>query len=221
MQSNSEQTKTSMVSRLQKAGFRLDEISAEDYPRVQQKLGWKESTFRTALAYLSKETGRLSEGFRDYIPTDDEVRVILGELGAFGYTLAYLGCRWEEMWRLTLDGHKLIIDTEKNSEKVTLNLNEAPEIYRSMIIQWVTEEMPHVHQKVKRRAWWALRDCGAISKECVPHTFRHRLITLLLKSGYTCEQVAKTMGLTLKTVFRYYHQNPTQHVIVRNEVALV
>lgn len=223
-------TKSSLAHRLKQVGLDPKTVTKADYPKVLDRLGWAESTFRTFLAYHGKDCTGLREGFRDYTPTDDEYHAVTSMPFGFGITLAYLGCRFSEMWTLRLDPSSLyveetlddylLIDTAKGGEKVRIHVPTMPPPVQVALRYWL-DSMATVTPSKIRREWKRLRDTGSISKSCIPHSFRHRLVTNLIQEGMSIEQVAKTVGhRNPKTTFRYLHQNPQAQSASRNKVHL-
>lgn len=231
MQSNSKLTHESMRRRLRFVGLNPDKVTQDDYEKVQRKLHWKESTFKAFLGYEKKPNGKLGQGWRDYIPTNQEVQAIKMELPyGFGVVLAYLGCRFSEMWELRYDASKiysensladhLLIPSKKNSEPVSINLETIPGEVAYAIKEWMQSKESVSPQKI-RRAWASLRASGRITRKCVPHSLRHRLIDKLIESGEPLAKVAKTVGhKSVSTTLRYAHQTPARQAEARNMVYL-
>jgi hypothetical protein len=200
-----------MISRLKRAGFNIDALTGDDYPEIKAKLGWAESTYKTALCFLGKgkEAKQLSCPMKDYIPTQEDIAAIESSLGSFGKSLIFLGCRIGEMWTITINNSYATIRTSKHGVPVTLNLEIMGTRERNAIIEWSwTKNRFTIHQI--RYAWARLKREGKIDKRCDPHSFRHRLISNLAQNGYTAEQITLITGHRApSSLYRYMHGNPT------------
>jgi integrase len=218
MKPNTLKTKTSMLRRLKQAGFDPKTVVQGDYPLVKERLGWKESTFKAALKYIGgKEHGDLFEGFRDYIPTPEEQATIERELGDAGILLCYLGCRFSELWRIEIQDGNLRVLSGKGSDHISISVVALPGRVAEAAIRWVSDGSRASSPRYIRRLWEGLRQEGSLPSQCVPHTFRHKLITTLIQQGVNIAEVAKTVGhRDIKTTYRYVHVNPTAQADARN-----
>lgn len=219
MKPESLKVKESYLRRLSEGGFDLGSLSQKDFPAVHEKLGWAQSTFKTALAYLGKKNDELFGGFRDYLPTAQERLLLERELGHFGIVLIYLGCRFSEMWRLDIFQGLVQIVPSKGSAPVWLSLDSTPPVVRWALQQWVFHERFTVSPSQVRRRWRELRDAGRIDKRCVPHCFRHHYISQLFDLGTPEDRIAASVGhKKTETTKRYRHFSPVQNAQLRNEV---
>jgi integrase len=228
MKPNSQNTKDSYTRRLTTQGFNLDTLTQDDYPEVKRKLSWSETTFRNALALLGKPTSaynRLNARMRDYTPTKQEKQVIRQELGDFGHLLAYLGCRFSEMWSMELDigdgsgRADLLIHSKKGCHPIRLPLEDLPVTLRDCAQRWTSDGQFRTHHKQIRYRWAKLVEQGLIDKRCTPHAFRHMVITEMLNNGEEISSVARAMGhRSIQSTFKYRHNSPKQHASLRNKV---
>jgi len=216
MNPKTEKVKASMLGRLERAGFNLNDLGPEDYPEVQEVLGWKPSTYKTALRFLGQNGGDLEEGFRDYIPTQRDISALKQEMGHFIETLAFLGCRFSEVWQLGLAGDVVTVNTKKRGERVQVDLREARPETRAAILQWIRESQYIWTPSMIRRRWDNLKASGRIDPHCVPHSFRHRLVTALLDAGHDPTSVAKAVGhKDPRNTMRYRHNSPSKQAQMR------
>ena len=213
-------TKDFLLSRLSEKGFDLSTISYKDYPAVKTRIGWKESSFHRALRYLHKPTGNLREGIRDYVPTLQEQRDLVNHFGSFGITLLYTGCRLGEMWRMVIEketdeqgdtyNHQLVIDVQKQGDKVVVDLDELPEPVAAAMEAWVKGADQVSVQQIRRR-WKKMYDSKLFSRQCCPHAFRHLLITRAFEEKEALPMIMKMVGHRKpETTFRYFASSTKQ-----------
>lgn len=226
MQSNTAATKAYSLGRLERAGFNLEKLTAEDLPEVQKRLGWAESTYRTALAYLKKsnEANKLAEGFNDYIPTEREKRIVKTQFGAFGFVLVWAGCRFSEMWRMKLDlpnNRVTVYPRKKNNKPYHIGLEELSPERLKQVKQWINIESQEVTPVAMRKRWQRqLNYSGKVSKECQPHAFRHLLISQHLEEGVSVAETASNFGhKDVRTTLRYNNSCPKKAGALRSRFA--
>ncbi len=220
---NTDKTRQSYYSRLQNAGFNLDTISGADYPAVHAKLGWAESTFKTVLNFLGKgKTAKnLASPILDYIPSDNDLNALYS-LGSFGRVLAFLGCRFMEMWTIKpLNTHQVIYYPQKKGNPVILDLESMGTREAKYLLDWMLEKNSTTHHMIRNR-WRTLQREGKIDRRCKFHSFRHRVISNLAELGYTADQIAMIMGhRSTTTLYRYIHSNPRQVTQARMKAATI
>lgn len=213
-QSKTARVRRSLYSRLEAAGFDLRTISQEDYTEVKRRLRWRESTFKTALKFLGKPHSHLFEGFREYVPTDREQEMVEQGLGDFGVLLCFFGRRFSEIWSLhysndTVD--TIRFRTNKNGRDTTFRLNSLPDRVVQAANAWIKTGKHSVTPRQVRYQWSLLQAAGELSQECIPHSFRHRVISRLVSNGLSLPEVAEIVGhKDISTTYRYFHQSPTR-----------
>ena len=221
MKPNTKRTKESMLKRLREGGFDLETVGVKEYPEVREKLGWSESTFKTALRFIGgRDTTGLSDSIRDYIPTDQEAAVVMREFGSWGIILVYTGCRFGEIWHLDYDHSKdmFYMDTSKGGDVIQISCTEAPSEVWEALWQWYQEDRCITYPRTIRKRWDELRQMGLLGKECVPHNFRHRFISALGKQGLTLQEIGKCVGhKDPKTTYRYFHLSASEQTSNRNK----
>lgn len=224
MKPNSSKVKESYRNRLESIGIDPETMIAQDYWLAKKHLKWSETTFRNALRLFGRNEEAKEfacpDKVNDYIPTDDEVMIVEEYLGAFGKALTYIGCRFAEMWTLRIDGDHLVVNPQKGGEPVTIDLTEVPAKYVSAIAEWVAAA-PKTSQRQIRYAWSKLQKDGSLNEKCVPHSFRHRLISRAIEAGESVETAGKMVGhKSLNTTYRYYHKSPKRQSNLRNQILL-
>lgn len=228
---NTQKTLDSLKRKLLSCGFKeehlTDYLTQEMSSTVCKLTGWAESTYKTFLDYMGKDTSKLSQGFRDYIPTERETHTIQTEMPhGFGVVLHYLGCRFSEMWELSYDctalyeafdnNDYLIIPGKKGSNRVRLATKDLPGSVAYALRQWILHKGETSQHKIRRK-WAELRRNGEISEKLIPHSFRHSLISELILDGVPIAEVASTVGhRSVNTTYRYLHQSPTRQTQIRN-----
>lgn len=209
--SNTQQVKDSMVRRLESVfGTEgLPYLTDRDYPTVLSKLGWAESTYRTALRHLGNDPGQLMEGVRTYVPTDHDYRILSEHVSApFLTVLTLTGCRLSEAWRMRIImGNSLVVYTQKGSANQIINLNGIDDSIRARIMEWVYVESHERNMEAIRKQWRRVVKKHGLDPQCVPHAFRHRAITLLAEQ-MSLDDVQMFIGHRNRTTTsKYIHKN--------------
>lgn len=209
----------SMERTLRRAGFKPEDIHQDSADVICEKVGWAKSTFKTFLNYTHRDSSKIPDTVRTYVPTEKEQRAIVENLKEFGVSLCFLGCRWSEMWMLSITkDNQLIIPTLKGGEPVVIDLDSVESGVSAALRKWVSDA-PLVSRTRMRRLWASLKDRGLISEQCIPHAFRHKLISNLIEAGADLTQVSKTVGhKNPRTTYRYVHQSPVKNATLRSAV---
>ena len=214
MKANSQRVMECMMRRLKEVGFEdLDALTAEYYPEVKKRLPWNENTYRTVLGYLGKynEQKKLAESFRDYLPTEVETGIIRSELGSFGIILTVFGMRFSEVWDMCYGDRPgtVVFRPGKGGKPLVVNLGELKPEVQQALDEWMDLTKRPTVKQIRTR-WYKLRDQGLISKDCIPHSFRHRMATRMLNDGVPIDAVKNLMGHRRReSTERYYSSSPT------------
>ncbi len=186
-----------------------DQVTHKDYEAVKEELGWAESTFKTYLRYIGQEGGDLEEGYREYIPTDDDIYWLRKGMGdAFMTTLQLTGCRLNDMWRMRVEGRVLHIKASHGGASRRLKLTGLSEKHLLQVIRWVEVESKQLNYEAIRKKWYRVKKKYKLDEDCTPHSFRHRKVTLLSESGMGIEDIAAVIGhKSSSTTRRYLHRD--------------
>ncbi len=221
---STEATKRIMLNRLAEVFTppEMRKLSWQHYPIIAEKLGWKESTFATALKYMGRDPGQLRNPRRTYIPKKHEIQALARALDAnMILTLTLTGCRFGELWRMSINHNELTIYTLKGGDKVYIGLDDMDRQYVDAITLWVEVGSKKISYDAARKAWKRCVDASQngpafhrISLECTPHTFRHRAATLYEASGMDCGRIAERMGWKGETTARRYKHSRNSSEVV-------
>lgn len=182
-----------------------DQVTYQDYEAVAKELGWAESTFKTYLRYMGREGGDLEEGYRDYIPTDDDIYWLRKAMGdPFMTTLQLTGCRLNEMWKMRIEGKLLIIKSSHGSSMRRIKLTGLSTRRFNEVSRWVNFESKELGMEAARKKWYRAKQKYKLEEDCTPHAFRHRKVTLLSENGMSIEDIAAVVGHKSSTTTRRY-----------------
>lgn len=214
MPSSSEQVRESYRRKIESIGLNPEELTSGDYFKVKNRLGWAESTYKTAMMYLSKaDKGKkrgLWAGQREYVPTEAECRTVIKEFGAFGTLLVGCGFRMSEYWEMQLQGGYLMLRVKKGGLPLKVPVKDLEPNLRDALYEWM-ETRDGITQRMITYKWESLQRAGKLSRECNRHAFRHRFITQRIDSGLNIKEVADLVGhSSITTTERYYHSCPTK-----------
>lgn len=210
---STEDTIRHYLASITKAGLDPDTLNELDYKTlIQPVLGWSEATFKTFLAYHGRSNASLQIKHRDYIPTEEEICTMEEECGDAGRILSYLGCRFSELWHLSISPcHSYIeVDTVKGGNRIQVSLRSMSENMRDSFIRWVVMGgKDQMSPSALRKKWQRLQTRGVLSPRFSPHCLRHRLITRLSEAGHSPGSIAAMIGhKDIRTTYRYIHSNP-------------
>lgn len=213
MQAATSKVKASYVKRLIEVfADRVDDLEASDYPEVKERLGWKQSTYKTALRFLGKDTGNLRDGHRTYLPTDRDIEALRTAFAGTGLLtiLMLTGCRWQELWSMEIEDNLLWVYSQKGSAITHLDLDGLSTGTRAEILYWVNYVSKGLNRWKARRIW-SYAKCLGMDSRCTPHTFRHRAVTLLVEGGKTVKEAGERVGHRRETTTRrYLHRKVAQ-----------
>lgn len=202
-----------MFGRLRRAGFNPEELTLEMYPQVASKLGWAKSTYRTVLAfagrYNSRQAGQFGRTTREYLPSDRDIRVLKEKLGVFVSILQAFGCRYSQMWTLSIDDEHVLIPPCKGGKAVSHEVRSLPPSLVAEVKSWIVERS-YTEPGAMRKRWNRLAEAGLIDKRCVPHSFRHALVTKAIASGIPIASVSKLVGHSSHDTTMAYHHVPAR-----------
>lgn len=206
--SQTESVKRSMLKRLGEVFMDLEHISFRDYPIVKSELGWAESTFKTALRHLGKDTGNLRDGVRAYVPTDSEIETLKQVVDPHLVTVLCLtGCRLGEAWRMGLQGNILTTYTQKGGELVTRDISGYSPETRAAIVYWVLVGSKKLKLKTAQQRWTRAIRKGLVSPDCIAHNLRHRAAVLMRDAGVPIETISYLLGhKNISVTLRYFHR---------------